>query len=93
MDNGNERRNWSMETHNLALTAMNTIEFHLKECERRDERLTARYEKIEKILSAQDDKYEETRGQVQNIQVKAAFALGGFISVWELVKLALDHFR
>lgn len=82
--------NWSMATHNLALTAMNTIEFHMNECEKRDARLVDRYDKIEMILTKQDTRMDEMWHAIVKMQLRAAFALGAFMSIWELVKLAIE---
>lgn len=76
-----ERRSWSMETHGIALTALNRIDAHAEECVRRQNRIDASLDRLEK-------KIDTTSDLAKKVQIFAASVLGGLIvlgRIWDIL--------
>lgn len=78
-----ERRDWSMETHNMALTALNMITNHTKECDKRDDRNEKKYSEIKESM-------DKIGSDVDALKVKLAYICGGIILLSEAIKLAVE---
>lgn len=66
-----------METHNIALTALNKIEAHAEECTRRQTGIDKNQAELKADIA-------DLGKEVKSLNYKAAFALGGLIVVGKI---------
>lgn len=77
---GHERRD--MSTHNVALTALNTIEFHMKECDKRQ----IQYEKKQDGII---ESLEQNRNEISKLTKWAFAAIAVLVVAMRLSELIL----
>lgn len=90
-----ERRSWAMETHNIALTALNKIEAHADECNKRQARIDKTTDEIKNSMEAQakksDEQHEQLRTDIKKVNTYIAMAIGGLIVVTRLIEYWVQY--
>ena len=71
-----ERRDWNMETHNMAITALTKIEGHEAECSRR-------YQEARETM-------QTVQSKVSNLEIKIASIVGGIVALREIIAEGLQ---
>lgn len=81
---------WQMETHNIALTALNKIEMHGEECTRRQMSIDRAHSEIKQSIkdleNGTESSVNDIKADVKKINIRLAMFLGGFYILMRLVE-------